>query len=81
MIYSPVTPKFDIPATETAVQRATTLYQRRRKKLLSLPDQIPEPYIANHPKTMRSSKSLESSEICIEEEYDTGIINKTKGTY
>ena len=38
---SPVTPKFDIPATESAVQRATTIYQRRRQKLLSGPTPLP----------------------------------------
>ena len=32
--FSPVTPIFDIPTTESAVQRATSIYQRRRKKLL-----------------------------------------------
>ena len=32
---SPVTPIFDIPATESAVQRATHIFQRRRKKILA----------------------------------------------
>ena len=33
--FSPVTPIFDIPTTESAVQRATTIFQRRRKKILA----------------------------------------------
>ena len=80
LFFSPVTPKFDLPTTESAVQRATTIYQRRRKKLLSLPNTIPTTHSVNHLKGVQQSRSLDSSESLSDAEYRIKTSEKIKGT-
>ena len=75
-----MTPKFDLPTTESAVQRATTIYQRRRKKLFSMPNAIPNTHSVNHLKTVQPSRSLNSCQNRSDAEYRMQTSEKIKGT-
>ena len=83
--FSPVTPIFDIPTTESAVQRATTIFQRRRKKILAEANSIAKSASSNNVSRTNQQKKLgrkhsDPKTILIGNGHNIENIDKIKGT-
>ena len=83
--FSPVTPIFDIPTTESAVQRATTIFQRRRKKILAEVNSLAKNAASsNASKTNQQKKlvrkHLDPKETLVGNGHNVENIEKIKGT-
>ena len=83
--FSPVTPIFDIPTTESAVQRATTIFQRRRKKILAEVNSLAKNAASSNTSKANQQKKLvrkhlDPKETLIGNGHNIENIEKIKGT-